>query len=92
MRKKLDTSNQLIEGYGDYIGHNEGENHILDKVCGDDVKDICSEKNEVYKNNSINRFIKKNKKTRITIKQKTIVEKSKNKILSIHLCTRYELL
>ena len=26
---------------------------ILDKVCGDNVKEFCSEKDEVYKKNSI---------------------------------------
>ena len=40
------------------IGDNKIRNGILDEVCGDNVKKICSEKDEVYKNNSINRFIK----------------------------------
>ena len=31
---------------------------MLDKICGDNVKEVCSEKDEVYKNNSIRRFIK----------------------------------
>ena len=56
--KELDNSNQIIKGYEDYIGDNKIRKDILDKVCGDDVKEICSEKDEVYKNNSINRFIK----------------------------------
>ena len=56
--KELDNSNQIIKGYEDYIGDDKIRKDILDKVCGDDVKDICSEKDEVYKNNSINRFIK----------------------------------
>ena len=56
--KELDNSNQIIRGYEDYIGDNKIENDILDKVCGDNVKEICSEKGEVYKNNSINRLIK----------------------------------
>ena len=55
--KELDNSNQIIKGYEEYIGDNKIKNDILDKVCGDNVKDICSEKDEVYKNNSINRFI-----------------------------------
>ena len=33
------------------------KNDILDNVCGDNVKSNCSEKDEVYKNNSINRFM-----------------------------------
>ena len=56
--KELDNSNQIIKGYEDYIGDDKIRNDILDKVCGDNVKEVCSEKDEVYKNNSINRFIK----------------------------------
>ena len=56
--KGLDNSNKIIKGYEDYIGDDKIRNDILDKVCGDNTKEICSEKNEVYKNNSINRFIK----------------------------------
>ena len=56
--KELDNSSQIIKGYEDYIGDNKIRNDILDKVCGDNVNEICSERDEVYKNNSINRFIK----------------------------------
>ena len=56
--KELDNSNQIIKGYENYIGDDKIRNDILDKVCGDNTKEICSEKDEVYKNNSINRFIK----------------------------------
>ena len=56
--KELDNSNQIIKGYEDYIGDDKIRNDILDKVCGDNIKDVCSEKDQVYKNNSINRFIK----------------------------------
>ena len=56
--KELYNSNQIIKGYEDYIGDDKIRKDILDKVCGDDVKEICSEKDEVYKNNSIKRFIK----------------------------------
>ena len=56
--KELDNSNQIIKGYEDYIGDDKIRKDILDKVCGDDIKEVCSEKDEVYKNNSINRFIK----------------------------------
>ena len=56
--KELDNSNQIIKGYVDYIGDDKIRNDSLDKVCGDNIKEICSEKDEVYKNNSINRFIK----------------------------------
>ena len=56
--KELDNSNQIIKGYEDYIGDNKIRNDILDKVCGDNVKNNCSENDEVYKNNSIHRFIK----------------------------------
>ena len=56
--KQLDNSNQIIKGYEDYIGDDKITKDILDKVCGDNVKEICSEKDEVYKNNSFNRFVK----------------------------------
>ena len=57
--RELDNSNQIIKGYEDYIGDDKIRKDILDKVCGNNVKEkICSEKDEVYKNNSINRFIK----------------------------------
>ena len=45
--KELDNSNHLIKGYEDYIGDDKIRNDILDKVCGDNVKEICSEKDEV---------------------------------------------
>ena len=56
--KEIDNSNKIIKEYEDYIGDDKIRNDILDKVCGDNVKKICSEKDEVYKNNSINSFIK----------------------------------
>ena len=56
--KEIDNSNKIIKGYEDYIGDDKIRNDILDKVSGDNTKEICSEKDEVYKNNSINRFIK----------------------------------
>ena len=55
--KELDNSNQIIKGYEDYIGDDKIRKDILDKVCGENVKEVCSEKDEVYKNNSIIRFI-----------------------------------
>ena len=56
--KELDNSNQIIKGYENYIGDDKIRNDILDKVCGDNTNEICSEKDGVYKNNSFNRFIK----------------------------------
>ena len=56
--KEIDNSNKIIKGYEDYIGDDKIRKDIMDKVCGDNTKEICSEKDEVYKNNSINRFIK----------------------------------
>ena len=56
--KELDKSNQIIKGYEAYMGDNKIKNDIFDKTCGDNVKEICSERDEVYKNNSINRFFK----------------------------------
>ena len=56
--KVLDNSNQIFKGYEDYIGDDKVRKDTLDKVCGDIIKEDCSEKDEVYKNNSIKRFIK----------------------------------
>ena len=56
--KELDNSNQIIKGYEDYIGNDKIRSDILDKVCGENLKEICSEKDEVFINNSINRFNK----------------------------------
>ena len=56
--REIDDSNQIIKGYEDYIGDDKIRNDILEKVCGDNIKEDCSEKDIVYKNNSINRFIK----------------------------------
>ena len=56
--KEIDKSNQIIKGYEDYIGDDKIRKDILDKVCSDDIKEDCSDKDEVYKNDSINRFIK----------------------------------
>ena len=58
MKKKLDNSDKIIKEYEDYIGDNKNRNVILDKVGGYIVKEICSEKDGVYKSNSINRFFK----------------------------------
>ena len=54
--KELDNSNQTSKEYEDYIGDDKIRNDILDKICGDSVNEVCSEKDEVYKNISINRF------------------------------------
>ena len=45
--KQLDNSNKIIKGYEDSIGDNKIRNDILEKVCGDNVKEVCSEKDEV---------------------------------------------
>ena len=69
--KEIDNSNKIIKGYEDYFGDDKIRNDILDKVCGDNTKEICSEKDEVYKNNSINRFImilNNNKRTMLSNK------------------------
>ena len=55
---EIDNSNKITKEYEDYIGDDEIRNDILDKVCGDNIKEDCSEKDIVYKNKSINRFIK----------------------------------
>ena len=56
--KQLENSNQIFKAYEDYIGDDRIRKDILEKVCGEITKDVCSEKDEVYKNNSIIRFIK----------------------------------
>ena len=65
MRKKTDNSHQIFKGYEDYIGNKKINKDKLDKVCGDNVKKICCEKDEVNKKNHIEKFIKNlNKKKR----------------------------
>ena len=41
--KELDNSNQIIKGYEDYIGDDKIRSDILDKICEENVKKICSE-------------------------------------------------
>ena len=60
--KELDNSSYIIKRYEDYISDNKIEIDIIDKVCGNNVKDIPSEKDEVYKNTPTNRFIENFKK------------------------------
>jgi len=47
--KELDNSNQIIKRYEDYIADIKIKNDILDKASADNVKEICFEKDEVYK-------------------------------------------
>ena len=47
--KEFDNSNQIIKRYEDYIANKKIKNVIKDKVCGHNVKDICSENDEVRK-------------------------------------------
>ena len=56
--KELDISNQIIKGSEDYGGDRKIKIDILDKVRGDNVKEFCFEKDEVYGNNSNNSFFK----------------------------------
>ena len=56
--KEIDDSDEIFKGYEDFIGDKKIRNDISDKVFGDNVKDTCSENDELYKNNSITRFIK----------------------------------
>ena len=46
--KEIDNSNQIIKGYEDYIGDDKIRKDILDKVCSDDIKEDCPDKDEVY--------------------------------------------
>ena len=56
--KEIDNSNQIIKGYEDYIGDDKIRYDIFEKVCGENITEVGSEKDEVYKINSMNRFIK----------------------------------
>ena len=56
--KELDNSDKKIKRYEVYIGDNKIRNNILDKVCGENVKEICSEKDDDCRRISINRFLK----------------------------------
>ena len=40
------------------MGDDKIRSDILDKFCGENIKEICSQEDKVYKKNSINRFIK----------------------------------
>ena len=40
--KDLDETDKIIKRYEDYIGDNKIRNDILGKVCGDNVKEICT--------------------------------------------------
>ena len=46
--KDLDKSNQIIKEYEDYFGDNKTKNDILDKLCGANLRDICSENDEKF--------------------------------------------
>ena len=52
--KKLHNSNQLIKNFEEYIGDDINKKEIIDKICGDNIEDIISEKDKNYKKNSIN--------------------------------------
>ena len=54
--KVLDNSNQMIKRYEEYIGDYKIKKDIVDKICGDNVKDICYEKKVICKKESIKRF------------------------------------
>ena len=83
VEKELDNSDKIIKGYEDYTSDNKIRNDILDKVCGDNVKKVCSEKDEVYKNNSNNRFIKilNNNKREMLSNKEILLKKTTNLIL-----------
>ena len=72
--KELESSNQISKGYEKYIGDNNTKSDILDKVCGDIVNINCFDRDEVYRNKSINRFIKilKNSKREWQSNQKVL--------------------
>ena len=41
--KEIDSSNQINKGYEDYIGDTKIKNDNLEKLCGENIKDDCSE-------------------------------------------------
>ena len=41
--KELDNFNQIMKGYEDFIGDDKIRNDILDKVCGENIKEIYPE-------------------------------------------------
>ena len=49
--KELHNSIQITGRYEVYIGDKKIKNDISDKVCGDNIKNVCSEKDENYKKN-----------------------------------------
>ena len=54
--KELDYSNQMIKSYETNTDDNEMKKDISGKVCGDNIKEVCCESDDVYKTISINRF------------------------------------
>ena len=81
--KKLDNSNRIFKRHEIHIGDNKIGNDILHKICGDNVKEICSEKDEIQKNNYINRFIDiSNNKKREMLSNKYLLGKKVSKKIS----------
>ena len=77
--KELEISNQMSKGYEKYIGgDNNTKSDTLDKVCGDIVKINCFDRDEVFRNKSINRFAKilKNKKREWQSNKKVLWKKA----------------
>ena len=56
--KEIDNSNQIIKGHDHYIGDDKIRNDILDRVCGDCLKEVDLRKIKFIKKSSMNRFIK----------------------------------
>ena len=57
--KQLLESNQVIKSFGNYIGYDKSKNDVLNKVFEyKSEENIIFEKDEIFENNSMNRFIK----------------------------------
>ena len=47
---KIDSSNQITQGYESYNGDSKINKNIVHKIRGDNLKEgTCSEKDEIYK-------------------------------------------
>ena len=56
--EELDKSNQIIKSYENYIDDDKIKNDVLNKFLKKLLKNVNSDKKEIYKKNSMNRFIK----------------------------------
>ena len=93
--KELDESNQILKGYEYYIGDVKIKNDVLNKVFENIIKEnVNSEKDVIYKNNSIKRFIKNLKNNRRELQSNKYFLRKKVSVIfyEFFLCASYKFL